>query len=69
MPEEDFHLSNQARFQAHVGTRCPASGLGFPLRTRSSASLPLTCFHSFRLGGSLAPDLTGLGLLQLQQLR
>lgn len=29
IPEEDSHLSDQTRFQAHVGTRCSASVLGF----------------------------------------
>jgi len=40
MPEEDFHLSDQARFQAHVGTRCCASVTVTPTRTRSTVSLP-----------------------------
>ena len=40
MPQEDFHLSDQARFQAHVGTRCCASAMVNPRRTRSTASLP-----------------------------
>jgi hypothetical protein len=50
MPQEDFHLSDQARFQAHVGTRCSASILRFRLRTRSSASLPLNVFTASPLG-------------------
>ena len=40
MPEEDFHLSAQARCQAHVGTRCCVSATLNPTRTRSTASLP-----------------------------
>ena len=49
MPEEDFHLSNQARFQAHVGTRCSASLLGLPSRTRL---LRVYHFEVFTASGS-----------------
>jgi hypothetical protein len=37
-----------------VGTRCPASGLGFVLRTRGSASLPLSQFQQWRAANAVA---------------
>jgi len=40
IPEEDFHLSDQTRFQAHVGTRCCASATGNARWTQSTASRP-----------------------------
>jgi len=40
MPEEDFHLFDQARFQAHVGTRCRASAIENPSWIRRHGSLP-----------------------------